>query len=106
AACDVFTYREHAVGRAPQLESMQRKARVRKTASAYQELRRRVLHRGCFNQRYPAVRLIILMEEPSRDAVLDAFRCGASGVFSRTKPVNDFLTCIDRVSQGEIWASR
>jgi two-component system, NarL family, nitrate/nitrite response regulator NarL len=60
----------------------------------------------CFNQRYPGVRLIILMEEPSRDAVLDAFRCGASGVFSRTKPVNEFLTCIDRVSQGEIWASR
>ena len=59
-----------------------------------------------FNQRYPKVRLIILMDTPSRDRVVDAFRCGASGVFSRNQPIADFLKCVDRVSQGEIWASR
>jgi DNA-binding NarL/FixJ family response regulator len=59
-----------------------------------------------FSERYPNVRLIILMDAPSREMVVDAFRCGASGVFSRSQPVDDFLKCVDRVSQGEIWASR
>ena len=51
-------------------------------------------------------RLVMLLDDPTRDIVLDAFRCGASGVFSRTQPVSEFLKCVDRVSQGEIWASR
>lgn len=59
-----------------------------------------------FSERYPHVRLILLMDAPSRELVVDAFRCGASGVFSRNQPVDDFLKCVDRVSQGEIWASR
>src|SRR5438270_5330562 len=59
-----------------------------------------------FNERYPKVRLIVLMDNPRREMVVDAFRCGASGVFSRSQPLADFLKCVDRVSQGEIWASR
>jgi len=59
-----------------------------------------------FAERYPSARLIVLMDTPSRQMVVDAFRCGARGVFSRSQPVDDFLKCVDRVSQGEIWASR
>ena len=59
-----------------------------------------------FSERYPHVRLILLMDAPSCELVVDAFRCGASGVFSRNQPIEDFLRCVDRVSQGEIWASR
>jgi DNA-binding NarL/FixJ family response regulator len=58
------------------------------------------------SERYPSARLIILMDTPSCEMVVDAFRCGASGVFSRSQPVDDFFKCVDRVSQGEIWASR
>src|SRR5438045_2226078 len=58
------------------------------------------------NDRYPNVPLIILMDNLHREIVVDAFRCGAKGVFPRTHPLADFLKCVDRVSQGDIWASR
>lgn len=59
-----------------------------------------------FSERHPCVRLILLIGAPSRDLVVDAFRCGARGVFSRQQPIEDFLKCVDRVNSGEIWASR
>src|SRR4029077_6843259 len=40
------------------------------------------------------------------ESVMASFRCGATGVFSRTSPLSELHTCIERVSQGEIWASR
>ncbi|MGA2859115.1 MAG: LuxR C-terminal-related transcriptional regulator [Candidatus Sulfotelmatobacter sp.] len=59
-----------------------------------------------FTERNSVTRLVMLLDDPTRDIVVDAFRCGASGVFSRTQPVSEFLKCVDRVSQGEIWASK
>lgn len=38
--------------------------------------------------------------------MLAAFRSGATGVFSRTDPLSELPTCIERVSRGEIWTSR
>jgi len=58
------------------------------------------------NKRYPDVRIVILLDEDSRESVMASFRCGATGVFSRTSPLSELHTCIERVSQGEIWASR
>ena len=59
-----------------------------------------------FNQKYPSVRLVMILETSSPDVIVDAFRSGASGVFARTQPVTEFLKCVERVSQGEISASR
>lgn len=59
-----------------------------------------------FNAQHPGVRIILLMDTASREAVVDAFRSGASGIFSCNQGIADFLKCVDRVSKGEIWASR
>lgn len=58
------------------------------------------------NARQPDVRLVVLLEEGARESVIAAFRCGATGVFCRTEPLSELPACIERVSRGEIWASR
>jgi two-component system, NarL family, nitrate/nitrite response regulator NarL len=58
------------------------------------------------NARQPRIRLVLLLEEDVRDSVIAAFRCGATGVFCRTEPLSELPICIERVSRGEIWASR
>ena len=56
--------------------------------------------------RHPEIRLVVLLEVSAREAVIASFRCGATGVFCRTEPLSDLVSCIERVSRGEIWASR
>jgi two-component system, NarL family, nitrate/nitrite response regulator NarL len=58
------------------------------------------------NTRYPDVRVVALLDVGSRESVMASFRCGAMGVFCRTEPLSELPTCIERVSRGEIWASR
>ncbi len=54
---------------------------------------------------HPEVRSIFLMEEEDPAVVVDAFRRGAKGVFLKTAPFDDLCKCIERVHQGQIWAS-
>jgi two-component system, NarL family, nitrate/nitrite response regulator NarL len=54
----------------------------------------------------PSVRIVILLEMSTRESVIAAFRCGAAGVFCRTESLSELPICIDRVSRGEIWASK
>jgi two-component system, NarL family, nitrate/nitrite response regulator NarL len=56
--------------------------------------------------RYPEVRIVVLPDVDSRESVMASFRCGAMGVFCRTGPLSELHICIERVSRGEIWASR
>ena len=58
------------------------------------------------NARQPEIHLVILLEVGARESVIAAFRCGATGVFCRTEPLSELPNCIERVSRGEIWASR
>ena len=58
------------------------------------------------NTRYPDVRIVVLLDADSRESVIASFRCGAMGVFCRTEPLSELVACIERVSRGEIWASR
>jgi DNA-binding NarL/FixJ family response regulator len=37
--------------------------------------------------------------------VVEAFRCGAQGVFSRTESSKTLAKCISKVHQGQVWAS-
>jgi DNA-binding NarL/FixJ family response regulator len=37
--------------------------------------------------------------------VVEAFRCGAQGVFSRTESSKTLAKCINSVHQGQVWAS-
>lgn len=54
---------------------------------------------------HPDILIVILLNESTRDAVIHAFRSGARGVFSRERPVADFIACVDHVSKGYLWAS-
>jgi two-component system nitrate/nitrite response regulator NarL len=54
---------------------------------------------------YPQSRVVLLMDTSSRSAVVEAFRCGAQGVFSRTESSKSLAKCISNVHQGQVWAT-
>ena len=53
---------------------------------------------------HPTVRIVILLNQSTHESVVNAFRCGARGVFSRQQPVAEFLDCVEHVRKGFIWA--
>jgi DNA-binding NarL/FixJ family response regulator len=55
---------------------------------------------------YPRILIVILLDEPTRDAVINAFRSGARGVFGRQESMSEFFDCIKHVRKGFIWAGR
>ena len=55
--------------------------------------------------KYPNVCSVMLLEPSECDLVVDSFRSGARGVFCRNASFEAFCKCIDKVHQGEIWAS-
>lgn len=54
----------------------------------------------------PEIKAILLIDQPGREAVLEAFRAGARGVFSRSGSVDDLIKCISIVQNGQIWADQ
>lgn len=55
---------------------------------------------------HPKISLVILLSRSTPEVVVDAFRIGARGVFSRERPMVEFLDCIEHVGKGFIWAGR
>ena len=53
---------------------------------------------------HPAVPVVILLNQSTHDSVINAFRSGARGVFSRQQPMAEFLDCVEHVRKGFIWA--
>ena len=51
------------------------------------------------------VHIVILLEVSTRESVIAAFRCGAKGIFCRSRPLDELSACILRVSRGEVWAN-
>jgi DNA-binding NarL/FixJ family response regulator len=61
----------------------------------------KILHQmHATNSKTPAVMLFDSME---RDLVIDAFRGGARGVFSRSQPLKTLSKCIRVVHRGQVW---
>jgi two-component system nitrate/nitrite response regulator NarL len=54
----------------------------------------------------PEIKAIILIDQPARELVLEAFRAGARGVFSRSGSVEYLVKCISSVHEGQIWADQ
>ena len=54
---------------------------------------------------HPNTRVVMLMDTSKRSAVVEAFRCGAQGVFSRTESPKALAKCICSVHNGQIWAN-
>jgi DNA-binding NarL/FixJ family response regulator len=53
----------------------------------------------------PAIQAVILLDSSKREAVLQAFRAGAKGIFNRDDSVETLSKCIRSVHQGQIWAN-
>lgn len=53
----------------------------------------------------PETRVVMLMDTSKRSAVVEAFRAGAHGVFSRTESPKLLAKCICSVHQGQVWAN-
>jgi DNA-binding NarL/FixJ family response regulator len=56
-------------------------------------------------QARPEIRAVVLLDSSKRELILDAFRAGARGIFSRHESIESLCKCIRRVQDGEIWAS-
>jgi DNA-binding NarL/FixJ family response regulator len=54
---------------------------------------------------YPATKIVVMMAFPNKDLVVDAFRFGAVGVFSRNSPFDLLCKSVEVVSQGQVWAN-
>ena len=54
---------------------------------------------------YPDIRTVVLVDSPDRAVVVEGFRAGADGVFSRDQPFEMLCKCIRAVSGGQVWAS-
>ena len=55
---------------------------------------------------HPKIHVVMLMNQTTHELVINAFRSGARGVFSRQQPMTEFLDCIEHVGKGFIWAGR
>jgi DNA-binding NarL/FixJ family response regulator len=53
---------------------------------------------------HPKLPIIMLLNQTTREAVINAFRSGARGVFNRQEDIARFLDCVDHVRTGAIWA--
>lgn len=53
----------------------------------------------------PNIRGIILLDSSKREVILEAFRAGARGVFSRHASLELLCKCVRRTHEGQIWAS-
>jgi two-component system, NarL family, nitrate/nitrite response regulator NarL len=58
------------------------------------------------SQQFPKMGILILLDRVQRESIVEAFRCGARGVFCRTESVDEFLRCVEHISRGEIWAGK
>jgi two-component system nitrate/nitrite response regulator NarL len=58
-----------------------------------------------FRTSYPALKSVVLLESNTPDLVVQAFRLGARGVFSKNLPVKILEKCIECVHEGQIWAT-
>jgi two-component system nitrate/nitrite response regulator NarL len=54
---------------------------------------------------YPKIRTVVLLDASGREAVVQAFRAGARGVFSRTESLSNLAKCIRSAYAGQVWAN-
>lgn len=58
-----------------------------------------------FHEAHPQIPAVILLDSPKRELVLDAFRAGARGIFSKHESLEALCKCVRVVHEGQIWAS-
>jgi DNA-binding NarL/FixJ family response regulator len=55
---------------------------------------------------YRKIGIVMLLNQHSDEQVINAFRSGVRGVFSRQQPIAEFIQCVEHVRKGFIWAGR
>ena len=55
---------------------------------------------------HPNIYVVILLNQTTHEFVINSFRSGARGVFSRQLSMTDFLECVEHVGKGMIWVGR
>jgi DNA-binding NarL/FixJ family response regulator len=53
----------------------------------------------------PSLRCVLLLDQCSRELVVEAFTSGAMGVCGRDESCEVLCKCIDRVHRGQVWAN-
>ena len=53
---------------------------------------------------HPKIPIVVLLDQASQNAVINAFRSGARGLFNRQGSLAEFVDCVERVRRGCIWA--
>ena len=53
----------------------------------------------------PEVKVVLLLDSSEPRVVLEAFRCGARGVFCRSGSLEALAKCIQSIHHGQIWAN-
>ena len=53
----------------------------------------------------PEVKIVLLLDRSESTTVLEAFRCGVHGVFSRSGSLEALAKCVQSVQEGQIWAN-
>ena len=51
------------------------------------------------------IRSVVLLDSAKRDVVIEAFRAGARGLFTRHESLETLSKCVHRVHEGQIWAN-
>lgn len=54
---------------------------------------------------HPEIRAVLLLDSAEPASVIDAFRAGAKGIFSRDDSLSTLCRCIQKVHSGQTWAS-
>jgi two-component system nitrate/nitrite response regulator NarL len=54
---------------------------------------------------HPQLRSVVMLDSSRREVILEAFRAGASGIFSRHESVESLGKCVHSVHCGQIWAN-
>jgi DNA-binding NarL/FixJ family response regulator len=54
---------------------------------------------------FPNIRLVIILDSPRRQLVVEAFRAGAKGILSRSGSIKLLGKCLECVHRGQIWAT-
>ena len=53
----------------------------------------------------PEIRAVLLLDSSKPEDVMEAFRAGARGVFSRFEPIERLCKCVHCVYDGQVWAN-
>lgn len=53
----------------------------------------------------PRIRTVMLLDSSKQEIILQAFRAGARGLFSRHESIETLAKCIRSVYEGQIWAN-